>query len=236
MKVKKIWPAVAVATLLMLSCNKKHAEHIRVLKSIVECVSEEEYTLEFTYDENGRIILADGEQYLYPTYDSVYILKNNGDTVYCHLNAQGYIDNYTIDGNMCKICYDSEGHYMGDFEKESAKWYNDNLVKVQYGSYYTDLTYTNIENECSSFDVNYIGMTECLGLMGTEELSTLKWFGFLGKGCKYLRATEADAYRKYTFSYKLDDAGYVTELAIQSDGKHDYKLLFTWSDIILEVE
>lgn len=235
MKVKKLGLAVAVvlAAVLMVSCNKKHEKHLRLLKSMTENVGGEAYTRNFTYDENGRITVCDVEKYLYPTPDSIYIFQYYGDTVYCHLNAQGYIDNYTHDGKVCKIYYDSEGHYIGNSDDESAKWYNGNLVKVQYGAYYADLTYTNIKNVCESFDMNYVmGMTEWLGLMGGGELYMLKWFGFLGKGCKYLKATEAD----YNYSYTLDDAGYVTEITVQSYDDTEYKLLFTWDDVIVEVE
>lgn len=236
MKVKKLGLIVAVvlAAVLMVSCNKKHEEHLRLLKSIVESADGEEYTHNLTYDENGRITVCCDEKYLYPTPDSIYILC--GDTVYCHLNAQGYIDNYTYDGHVCKIYYDSEGHYIGNSDNESAKWYNGNLLKVQYGLDYIDLTYTNIENVCESFDVNLIGMTEWLGLMGGEELCMLKWFGYLGKGCKYLKATEADTDGEYNYSYKLDDAGYVTEITIQNEDDLEYKLLLTWDDVIVEVE
>ena len=184
-------------------------------------VQDTEYSYQYTinYDSQNRItkIVPDHSEIFGITnleYDTNSFRISKGDTfVSCSLNKQGYI-NVAEDGDFPvsmfgNMFYNKKGQLSSiDYGEEKLlfTWENDNMVKMSLYDEQIYATYTTIENK------NQFGLF--LKIDEVNCTAVFPYYMLLGKATKHLPASIGQGEEKIFYNYKIDEDGFVTEIAM----------------------
>jgi hypothetical protein len=217
----KTLKSITTLILVLLFSTTIYANDVTTKRITKITVQGEEYTYNYTlsYDAQGRItkVVPDNSEIFGITKceytKKTFRIYKNDIFVSCSLNKHGYIIN-SKDGDfpimlIGDIYYNEKGQLLsirnGD-EKMLFKWENGDMVKINFENEQINVSYTSLENK------NQFG----LFLKIEEENCTpvFPYYSLLGKATRHLPASIGQGEEKISYNYKIDEDGFVTEIAI----------------------
>jgi hypothetical protein len=218
MKIAKKYAFVTLSFLLTIPLYASNLSTKNITKITVQS-GEQNYHYTLNYDSQNRItkIVPDQSEIFGITnleYGTNSFRISKGDTfVSCSLNEQGYIK-VSEDGDfpvsmIGNMFYNEKGQLASiDYMNEELffTWENDNMVKINIEDEQIDVTYTTLENK------NQFGL-----LLKIEEENCTPVFPYyspLGKATRHLPASIGQGEEKISYNYKIDEDGFVTEIAM----------------------
>ena len=234
MKSIKLFTLIALTAFFAACTNKSTSPQTIVSeKKIVQILVEanigevkETYSYTLKHDEKGRITKAVPDHpeifgFVGFEYGANTLGLNIGESVILTslLNEDGYIissegDAYPFimeEFSIGHMVYNDKGQLetIGhpDYGVEIGfLWKGDNMVRMESEAEHIDFTYTQLENK------NNFGL-----LLRIDEMNrklVFPFYSLLGKPTKHLPETIGDDEGNVTFQYKLDDNGYIEEMAM----------------------
>lgn len=197
----------------------------------------------FSYDDKNRLteFVGGGENYIY-TYSGEYVtienLKKGPGSVLVNLNPEGYVKDFTTEGDTYFSYSYDEGcikerkvrHSSGQITTKFT-WSKGNMISIvnnederRNSTETINIEYNTIKNKANIDIVAYFST------MRIAQEGFMFW-GLLGKSSENLvsKVEYERGGRTYImkFSYKLDNNGYVTEVSMNINDK-DSKIFVTY--------
>lgn len=212
-----------------------HAQTKQLKKMIIS----DDYTLEFTYDDEGRMIGVSGDEQctITYTYDQIMIqATDDGDTwnsTYSLTN--GLLTQEDREGDLSDIYYDAENritkwdfHIDGNNYPLEFIWEDGNIVRTKRykgTELRTEVTYTYNHItahpliHCLWGGLDFIGWPECLPLY--------PYMGTLPKNL-VTSAENVSGHGNYSYEYELNSDGDIVKILEYYDGELEDTYTFEW--------